>query len=67
MPSLFIGGALDPVLVMTPPAVMDGFLDDHRGTVLVEGAGHWVQQEKPAEVNAALLGFLADVRPAPTA
>jgi pimeloyl-ACP methyl ester carboxylesterase len=67
VPSLFIGGALDPVLVMTPPAVMDGFLDDHRGTVLVEGAGHWVQQEKPAEVNAALLGFLADVRPAPTA
>jgi pimeloyl-ACP methyl ester carboxylesterase len=24
----------------------------------VEGAGHWVQQESPAEVNAALIGFL---------
>jgi pimeloyl-ACP methyl ester carboxylesterase len=26
--------------------------------VLVEGAGHWLQQERPAEVNAALLEFL---------
>ena len=25
---------------------------------LFEGAGHWVQQERPAEVNAALLEFL---------
>jgi len=25
---------------------------------LIEGAGHWVQQERPAEVNAALLEFL---------
>jgi pimeloyl-ACP methyl ester carboxylesterase len=58
VPSLFIGGALDPVLVMTPPRIMDGWLEDHRGTVIVEGAGHWVQQEKPAEVNEALLAFL---------
>ena len=55
MPSLFVGGALDPVLAMNPPSVMDGHLDDHRGTVLVDGAGHWVQQERPDEVNAALL------------
>ena len=26
---------------------------------VVEGAGHWVQQERPAETNAALLAFLA--------
>jgi pimeloyl-ACP methyl ester carboxylesterase len=58
MPSLFIGGASDPVLVMSPPSVMDGWLDDHRGTVVVDSAGHWVQQEKPAEVNAALVTFL---------
>jgi pimeloyl-ACP methyl ester carboxylesterase len=66
VPSLFIGGAIDPVLSMTPPAVMDGWLDDHRGTVLVDGAGHWVQQEKPDEVNAALLEFLGPVRDAET-
>ncbi len=58
VPSLFIGGAQDPVLVMMPVTTMDGWLEDHRGTVLVDDAGHWVQQEKPAEVNAALLTFL---------
>jgi len=57
-PSLFIGGKLDPVLLMSPPTVGADFLDDHRGDVLIDGAGHWVQQEKPAEVNDALLGWL---------
>jgi pimeloyl-ACP methyl ester carboxylesterase len=61
VPSLFVGGTLDPVLVMSPPGIMDGWLEDHRGTVLVEGAGHWVQQEKPDEVNEALLGFVRAV------
>jgi pimeloyl-ACP methyl ester carboxylesterase len=61
MPSLFIGGTADPVLLMTPPATMDGWVTDHRGNVLVEGAGHWVQQEKPDEVNAALLDFLGQL------
>ena len=48
---------------MTPPAVQDGLLADDQGTVLIEGSGHWVQQEKPDEVNAALLEFLAGLRP----
>ena len=61
-PALFVGGSGDPVLLMSPPAVMDGWLSDERGRVLVDGAGHWVQQEKPDEVNAALLGFIDDVR-----
>jgi pimeloyl-ACP methyl ester carboxylesterase len=61
VPALFIGGSADPVLVMSPPAVMDGWLDDDRGRVLVDGAGHWVQQEDPEPVNAALLAFLRDV------
>jgi pimeloyl-ACP methyl ester carboxylesterase len=58
MPSLFVGGALDPVLMMSPPAVAHPSLADHRGDVVVPGAGHWVQQEAPDEVNAALVGFL---------
>ena len=58
VPSLFIGGRLDPVLTMSPPDAMDAWLDDHRGTVLIDGAGHWVQQETPAPVNAALIKFL---------
>jgi pimeloyl-ACP methyl ester carboxylesterase len=61
VPSLFITGTLDPVILMSPPAVMDGWVTDHRGTVLVEGAGHWVQQERPDDVNAALIEFLAGV------
>jgi pimeloyl-ACP methyl ester carboxylesterase len=43
---------------MSPPGVNDEHLADHRGNVIVEGAGHWVQQEKPDEVNRALLDFL---------
>lgn len=58
-PSLFIGGSRDPVLQMTPPTVGADWLTDHRGDVLVDGAGHWVQQEAPEPVNAALLDFLA--------
>ena len=61
MPSLFITGGADPVGIMTPASVMDGWLEDHRGTTVVDGAGHWVQQEAPAEVNAALLSFLGSL------
>lgn len=61
VPSLFVAGAADPVLAMTPPAIMEGWLTDHRGNVLVEGAGHWVQQERPAEVNDALIGFCRSI------
>jgi pimeloyl-ACP methyl ester carboxylesterase len=33
-------------------------LADLHGCHLVDGAGHWVQQEQPQAVVAALLGFL---------
>ncbi|WP_421111262.1 alpha/beta fold hydrolase [Streptomyces sp. NEAU-S77] len=29
--------------------------------VVLPGCGHWTQQERPAEVNAALLDFLARI------
>ncbi len=57
-PALFVGGERDPVANWMPPAVMTGIVTDLRETVIVPGAGHWVQQERPAEVNAALLRFL---------
>jgi len=63
VPSLFIGGGNDPVLLLTPPSVMDGWVTDHRGSIVLDGAGHWLQQERPAEVNAALLDFLAAITP----
>jgi pimeloyl-ACP methyl ester carboxylesterase len=36
-------------------------LTDLREHVVLDGAGHWVQQERPAEVNAALLRFLGSL------
>jgi pimeloyl-ACP methyl ester carboxylesterase len=61
MPSAFITGSADPVNLMTPAVVMEGHVLDHRGSIVVEGAGHWVQQEAPDEVNAALLAFLGSL------
>jgi pimeloyl-ACP methyl ester carboxylesterase len=61
IPSAFITGSADPVNVMSPAGVMDGHALDHRGNTIVEGAGHWVQQEAPDEVNAALLQFLGSL------
>lgn len=60
-PSFFIAGTEDPVLRFgggRGVALMDKYLTDLRGKVFVEGAGHWVQLERPAAVNEALLGFL---------
>jgi pimeloyl-ACP methyl ester carboxylesterase len=61
VPSAFITGADDPVGAMSPTSIMDGWVEDHRGTTTIEAAGHWVQQEKPDEVNAALLAFLSSL------
>ena len=54
-----MAGAGDPVLGMAPLDPMREHVTDLRGVVVVPGAGHWVQQERPEAVNAALLGFLA--------
>ena len=58
-PSLFIGGAADPTLAYTPRhRVREVVSGDYR-EVMIEGAGHWLQQERPAEVNETLLDFLS--------
>jgi pimeloyl-ACP methyl ester carboxylesterase len=36
--------------------------DDLRAVTLVPGAGHWIQQEKPAETNAFVLEFLKGLK-----
>ena len=36
-----------------------------RGNMVLEGAGHWLPIERPKEVNAALLDFLAGLESAP--
>jgi pimeloyl-ACP methyl ester carboxylesterase len=58
-PAMFLTGERDPVRQFMPAQAMAGWVDDLRAEVLVPGAGHWVQQEAPEVVNAALLDFLA--------
>jgi pimeloyl-ACP methyl ester carboxylesterase len=60
-PSLFITGSLDPVAGFASVEPGLAFLDDHHGNVVVEGAGHWVQQESSGDVNESLIVFLEDV------
>lgn len=43
---------------MTPRDRVRDLVSGPYREVLVDGAGHWLQQERPAEVNAALLEFL---------
>jgi pimeloyl-ACP methyl ester carboxylesterase len=60
MPSGFIGGTKDAVIAGRPEYVEGAslLLPGYRGTTMIEGAGHWTQQEAPGEVNEALLAFL---------
>lgn len=64
-PALFIAGSEDSVITgrigAKRVAELDKVLPDLRGKLIIDGAGHWVQQERPAEVNAALVKFLKDV------
>lgn len=64
VPSCFISGARDWGTYQAPGAfermtrdVCTRMADTH----LVEGAGHWVQQERPDEVNRLLVQFLQGV------
>jgi pimeloyl-ACP methyl ester carboxylesterase len=60
-PALFLTGERDPVKRFMPAAVMDGWVTDLRVDAEIPGAGHWVQQQAPDQVNRLLLDWLADV------
>ena len=51
-------GSADPVLSFTPRDHVREVATGEYYEVLLEGAGHWLQQERPTEVNAVLLEFL---------
>jgi len=62
VPSMFIAGASDWGVYQVPGAfeqMQESVLARMRGCHLVDGAGHWVQQERPEEVKRLLLEFLA--------
>ena len=60
VPALYIAGDRDSVVTVRgrrdPPHA--DLVPDLRGTIMIPGCGHWTQQERPDEVNAALIGFL---------
>ena len=62
-PALFITGEKDPVRLFAGAAerALPETVPGLRGSRVIEGAGHWVQQEKPQAVNEALLAFLKDL------
>ena len=60
-PALFIAGSLDAIITGSLGRYaleeLENVVPKLEGKLLVEGAGHWVQQERPDEVNAALVSF----------
>ncbi|WP_181801027.1 alpha/beta fold hydrolase [Streptomyces shenzhenensis] len=60
-PSLFVGGGLDAATtwladaIEAYPVTLPGLVSSH----LLDGCGHWIQQERPDEVNRLLVDWLA--------
>ena len=61
-PSLFIAGSKDSVITGLIGAKrvneLERVLPNLTRKLIIDGAGHWIQQERPDEVNAALIAFL---------
>ena len=62
-PSMFAAGEYDVVLRMVPGALelVDSEMPACRSKTVLPGAGHWIQQECPTEINRLLLEFLANL------
>ncbi|MER6306272.1 alpha/beta hydrolase [Streptomyces sp. NPDC001657] len=63
-PSLFIGGALDASTTWMADAI-DAYpatLPALASTHILDGCGHWIQQERPEEVNRLLTAWLASLQ-----
>jgi pimeloyl-ACP methyl ester carboxylesterase len=65
-PALFISGTRDLAFNMfkgatDPIAIMRNHVTDLRVADVLEGCGHWTQQERPAEVNARLIPWLTSL------
>jgi pimeloyl-ACP methyl ester carboxylesterase len=61
--TLFIAGEKDPVLEFLDEeyAALETNVPNLWKRVLIPGAGHWIQQERPADVNRLLIAFLRDL------
>jgi pimeloyl-ACP methyl ester carboxylesterase len=68
VPSIFIAGKSDWGVYQTPgaaEAMQASACTRMVGFHLLDGAGHWVQQEQPEQVRELLIAFLRDQRRAP--
>lgn len=65
VPALFLAGTRDFVVSQQDPEqVADrlrGCVPRLVGAVLLEGCGHWTQQERPGDVSRAIIDFLHDL------
>jgi pimeloyl-ACP methyl ester carboxylesterase len=59
-PSMFAAGEHDPVLAMYPEAAKElgSTMPGLRSKTLLPGAGHWIQQERPREINELMVDFV---------
>ena len=65
-PALFIAGARDVSIAGPNKAAVDQLSKTVPGLkrqLLIEGAGHWIGEERPAEVSEALIRFLKEYGP----
>lgn len=61
-PALFVGGNADPALAFTRVERAREVAKGSYREVMLDGAGHWIQQERPDEINSELLAFLSQLR-----
>ena len=61
VPALYIAGDRDAVLAIRGMdkhlAAMPELVPQLREPIMLPGCGHWMQQERPEDVNTALIGF----------
>ncbi len=62
VPGLFVGGTDDPVLAFTRTDRAGEVAKGPYRQVMLDGAGHWIQQERADQVNTELLSFLSESR-----
>lgn len=66
VPALYVAGDRDLVVAFPGMdkllAALKLFIPELRQTIMLPGCGHWTQQERPAEVNKAMLDFLRSLQ-----
>jgi pimeloyl-ACP methyl ester carboxylesterase len=66
-PALFIAGSVDPIIAQGSGAaavqVLAAAVPGLTRKLLIDGAGHFIQQERPRIVNEAIIDFLGSLPP----